>query len=118
MSRLCTRIAIVLALAAPPLWAHSSISQKQTDALIEALRLSAPNTARENDGLYSAWQVRAETLSRWSKRCAKREVPPEEFERDETLARSILSCVMGPVLQEQLEKSGGDEALAVRRAAA
>ncbi|MEM7554457.1 MAG: hypothetical protein AAF378_10220 [Cyanobacteria bacterium P01_A01_bin.84] len=75
----------------------------QVAAIVEALRLAAPNTGSENDGLYSQWQVKPETFRSWSKYCLKKEVPPIQFEKDPQLARQVISCIMERELKQQLE---------------
>ncbi|MHC1728700.1 MAG: hypothetical protein AB9866_22310 [Syntrophobacteraceae bacterium] len=96
--------------------AQAQISDSQVGALVEALRLSAPNTGIPNDGLYSDWKIKWENIIRWSKRCTGTEVEPAEFEANVPKAREILSCVMGKILREQYAISR-DESIAVRRAA-
>ncbi|MGL5193832.1 MAG: hypothetical protein ACRC8Y_09520, partial [Chroococcales cyanobacterium] len=34
----------------------AQITEAKVDSLVEALRLAAPDTGREDDGLYSDWQ--------------------------------------------------------------
>lgn len=96
----------------------AEIADAQVDALVEALRLAAPDTGVENDRLYSDWQIKADNIPRWSRLCTGEELTPAQFEANTTKAREILACVMGDVLKEEYEASGNDESLAVRRAAA
>jgi hypothetical protein len=96
----------------------SAVSGAQIWALVEALRLAAPRTGIEPDGLYGEWQVKADNVTRWSRRCLGRALTPAEFEARPTVAREVVVCVMGPVLREQYGQSLGDKAVAVRRAAA
>ncbi len=96
--------------------AQAQISDRQVDALVEALRLAAPNTGNPNDGLYSDWKIKWENIIRWSKRCTGTEMEPAEFEANTEKAREILACVMGKILREQYEISK-DESVSVRRAA-
>jgi hypothetical protein len=110
-------IAMMFALSS--LWtvpAQAQISDTQVAALVEALRLSAPNTGNPNDGLYSDWEIKWENIIRWSKRCTGTEMEPAEFEANTQKAREILTCIMGKILREQYEISK-DESVAVRRAA-
>lgn len=86
--------------------------------LVEALRLAAPQTGTENDGLYSDWQVKPENILRWSKNCPGEQMTVEEFEANTTKAKKVLECVMEDILNEEYAASGNDESLAVRRAAA
>lgn len=92
-------------------------SDEQVGALVEALRLAAPQTGREDDNLYSAWQIKPENIPRWSRLCTGQELSVAEFEADPQQARSILVCVMRDVLQEEYENAQGDESIAVRRSA-
>ena len=95
---------------------QTQISDKQVSALVEALRLSAPNTGNSNDGLYSDWKIKRENIFRWSKRCTGTEMQPAEFEANAEKARAIIDCIMDKILREQYEISK-DESVAVRRAA-
>ena len=96
--------------------AQAQISDTQVAALVEALRLSAPDTGNPNDGLYSDWKIKWENILRWSKRCTGTEMEPAEFEANTQKAREILACIMGKILREQYEICK-DESVAVRRAA-
>ena len=95
----------------------SQISDAQVGALVEALRLAAPQTGVENDGLYSEWQVKAENIPRWSNQCTDKELTPTQFQDSPVTARAILVCVMRDVLKEQYGASNNNETLAVQRAA-
>ena len=99
-----------------PAWAE--ISEAQVAALVEALRLAAPVTGIQDDGLYSDWQIQPENIARWSRRCHDRELTPAEFAADPPVARRILVCKLHGVLDEQNLTSHDDETLAVRRTAA
>ncbi|WP_242541366.1 hypothetical protein [Phormidium pseudopriestleyi] len=96
----------------------AQITDAKVDSLVEALRLAAPDTGMEDDGLYSDWQIKPDNIPRWSRLCIQQELTPAEFEANEAQAREVLACVMSDVLQEEYEASGSDESLAVRRAAA
>jgi hypothetical protein len=85
---------------------------------VEALRLAAPQTGTQNNGLYSEWQVKAENIPRWSKQCLGKELTPTQFQNSPVTARGILVCVMRDVLNEQYTASNKDESVAVQRAAA
>jgi hypothetical protein len=100
------------------LLARAAVSEAQAAALVEALRLAAPPTGINNDGLYSDWQIKPDNIARWSRRCHDRELTPQEFAADARAARRILVCKLHGVLEEQYITSHGDEALAVRCAAA
>lgn len=90
----------------------------QVGALVEALRLAAPKTGIQNDGLYSEWQVLPTNIPRWSKQCRGQELTPTQFEASPVTARWILVCVMRDVLQDQYKASNSNESVAVQRAAA
>ncbi|HBL60808.1 MAG TPA: hypothetical protein DDZ80_20920 [Cyanobacteria bacterium UBA8803] len=95
----------------------SNISDAQVGALVEALRLAAPQTGTENDGLYSDWQIKPENIPGWSKQCKGQEMTPEDFAASPVTARAVLVCVMRDVLSEEYTASGNNESLAVQRAA-
>ncbi len=44
------------------------VSDTQVNAMVEALRQSAPKNT-PNDGLYSDWQVKPGTVKLWTKSC-------------------------------------------------
>lgn len=92
----------------------SSASETQVNAMVEALRLAAPKTGTANDGYYSEWQVKPETLKGWSKTCLKKEVTPTEFENNSGLARQVVSCITRRELNNQLTATGNNETTAVR----
>ncbi|HEY9650470.1 MAG TPA: hypothetical protein V6C95_07395, partial [Coleofasciculaceae cyanobacterium] len=115
------RLLLSATLLSVGLWsipAHANVSDAQVGALVEALRQAAPQTGREDDGLYSDWQIKPENIPRWSKQCTGRELSPQDFAASPVTARSILVCVMRGVLNEQYSASGNNETLAVQRAAA
>ncbi|MBE9214677.1 hypothetical protein IQ247_18725 [Plectonema cf. radiosum LEGE 06105] len=85
----------------------------QVPRMVEALRLAAPKTGSANDGLYSEWQVKPETLKGWSKFCLKKEVSPTEFENNSQLARQIVSCIVQRELKGQLQANNNNETQAV-----
>ncbi len=66
-----------LGLSAVPVKAQ--VTDTQVGALVEALRQAAPKTGRENDGLYSDWQILPANIPRWSKRCIGRPLTIAEF---------------------------------------
>lgn len=96
----------------------AQISDAQVRTFVEALRLSAPDTGREDDGLYSDWQVQPQAIARWSRRCTGVEMTAESFGANPIVARQILECKMGEVLREQYLAAGEDPLVAVLRAAA
>ncbi|MFN6485435.1 MULTISPECIES: hypothetical protein [unclassified Nostoc] len=73
--------------------AQQQVSEAQVAAMVEALRLAAPQTGIANDGLYSEWQVKPETLKGWSKYCLKKELTPTQFENSPATARQVVSCI-------------------------
>lgn len=97
--------------------AHAQISDAKVEALVEALRLSAPNVGPDS-GLYGDWRVKADNIGRWSVRCLDQQVTPDQFAADQALARQVLVCVMGGVLRDQFAASNQNEIVAVQRAAA
>ena len=107
---------VSICLSAMPVQAQ--VSETQVGKTVEALRLAAPKTATKNDGLYSEWQVKPDTLARWSKQCTGRELSSTEFEANATAARSIVTCVIRDVLRDEYRASGNNEFMAVRRVAA
>ena len=97
--------------------AQAQISDAKVEALVEALRLSAPQ-ASPDAGFYSDWQIKPDNITRWSKRCLNQDVTPEQFAADQALARQVLVCVMGQILRDQFTASNNNEIVAVQRAAA
>ena len=109
--------ALLLLLLTPGLSQAQQPSDAKVAALVEALRVAAP-PASAATGLYSDWRVKPDNIIRWSKRCLDRDVTPEQFAADSALARSVLVCVLGPVLRDQFDQSNHNEMVAVQRAAA
>ncbi len=102
------------------LWAlpvQAQVSDTQIGALVEALRLAAPQTGTKNDGLYSDWQILPANIPRWSKACIGRQLSIAEFEASPVTARTILACVIRDVLRDEYRASGSNESIAVRRVA-
>lgn len=108
----------ILSLSLSVLPAQAQAIDRQTSALVEALRQAAPQTGQVDDGLYSDWQVMPSNIGRWSQSCIGRELSPSQFEASPVTARSIVVCVMRDVLQTEYRNSNNDEAIAIRRAAA
>ncbi|MDZ8236270.1 MAG: hypothetical protein RMZ69_03685 [Nostoc sp. ChiQUE01a] len=94
--------------------AQQPISDAQVGAMVEALRQAAPQTKNPNDGLYSEWQVKPETLKGWSKTCLKRELTPTQFENSPVLARSVVSCITRRELTKQFAATNNNEIASVR----
>ncbi len=102
------------------LWAlpvqAQQVTNTQVGALVEALRQAAPKTGKQDDGLYSEWQITAGIIPRWSKQCIGRELTPTQLETSPVTTRAIVSCIMGRELQKQYRESN-NESVAVSRAA-
>jgi hypothetical protein len=94
--------------------AKQQVSNAQVAAMVEALRLAAPQTGKVNDGLYSNWQVKPETLKGWSRNCLKKEVTPTEFENNQAIARQVISCIVRRELNQQFHATNNNEIAAVR----
>ena len=109
--------ALLLLMLAPGLSQAQQPSDAKVAALVEALRVAAP-PASADAGLYSDWRIKPDNISRWSRRCVNQEVTPEQFAADSALARTVLVCVLGPVLRDQFDQSNRNEIVAVQRAAA
>lgn len=110
-----------MTLAGLLLWgdvAAAQISNDQVNSLVEALRLVAPKRPTSEDGLYSDWKIKPDNIPRWSRLCIGEELTPAQFEADIAKARQILACVMEDVVNTEYPASGGNEAIAIRRAAA
>ncbi|NET91337.1 MAG: DUF4101 domain-containing protein [Kamptonema sp. SIO1D9] len=102
-------------LAATP--TQAQVTNTQINALVEALRRAVPRTPNTDNGLYSDWQVKPGIIPRWSKQCLQRELTPEQFAASPDTARTVVSCVVEDILEQQYQATGNDETLAVRRAA-
>jgi TolA-binding protein len=111
-------IGFALSLCVGVMPVQAQLSNAQVNALVEALRQAAPQTGRENDGLYSDWQVKADNIPRWSKSCIGKEVTPQQFEASPTTARGVVTCIMRDVLRDEYRASGNNETIAVQRSAA
>ncbi|MEH2174842.1 hypothetical protein [Nostoc sp.] len=94
--------------------AQQKVSDAQVAAMVEALRLAAPQTGTANDGLYSEWQVKPETLKGWSKYCLKKELTPTQFENSPAKARQVVSCITRREFNKQFIASSNNETAAVR----
>jgi hypothetical protein len=108
--------ALVSALTLATTVAFAQESSVKLPALVEALRLAAPQTGTANDGLYTDWQIKPDNIPRWSRLCGE-EMTPAQFETNTAKAREVLACVMGDVVKEEYPNSGNSEAVTVRRAA-
>jgi hypothetical protein len=110
---------VIISVGLYPLLAETKppVSDSQVAAMVEALRLAAPQTKNPNSGYYSAWQVKPETLKGWSKNCLKKELTPTQFETNPKTARQIISCIVNRELSNQLKATNNNETAAVRSAA-
>ncbi|AFZ55747.1 hypothetical protein H6G54_21595 [Anabaena cylindrica FACHB-243] len=110
---------VMISLGFSPLLAQAQqpVSDSQVAAMVEALRLAAPQTKKPNSGYYSAWQVKPGTLKGWSKTCLKKELTPTQFENDPKIARQVISCITKRELTNQFQATNNNETAAVRGAA-
>ncbi|MCJ8279453.1 MAG: hypothetical protein MJK14_05845 [Rivularia sp. ALOHA_DT_140] len=110
---------VIFTLGLLPLTAQAQQQSLNTQVavMVEALRLAAPKTGSANDELYSEWQVKPETWKSWSKTCLKKEVSPQEFDKNNQLARQVVSCIAKRELAGQLKATNNNETEAVRRTA-
>lgn len=114
MRSLLTKVIITLGLLSLPAQAQQAVSDAQVTAMVEALRQAAPKTGSANDGFYSEWQVKPETLKGWSRTCLKKELTPAEFENSPATARQIVSCITRRELNKQFAATKNNETAAVR----
>lgn len=114
MRSLLTGVIVSLGLLSLPAQAQQAVSDAQITAMVEALRQAAPKTGSANDGLYSEWQVKPETLKGWSRTCLKKELTPAEFENSPATARQIVSCITRRELNKQFAATKNNETAAVR----
>jgi len=110
---------LIVSLGLLPLLAQAQqpISDIQVAAMVEALRQAAPQTKNPNDGYYSQWQVKPETLKGWSRTCLKRELTPTQFENSPAIARQVVSCITRRELTNQFRATNNNELASVRGAA-
>ncbi|MBG1240482.1 hypothetical protein [Nostoc sp. NZL] len=97
--------------------AQQPVSDIQVAAMVEALRQAAPQTKNPNNGYYSEWQVKPETLKGWTKTCLKRELTPTQFENSPAIARQVVSCITRRELTNQFRATNNNEIASVRGAA-
>ncbi len=101
MRLLLTGVVISLVTSSLLVEAQQQISNTQVAAMVDALKQAAPQTKSPNDGLYSEWKVKPQTLKGWSRFCLKKELTPTQFEKDPTTARKIVSCITRRELNQQ-----------------
>ena len=103
MGRLLLRgLLVSLALWTLPAQAQQ-LNKPQIEAMVEALRLAAPKTGIQNDGLYSQWQITLGIIPSWSKQCLGREVTPKQLESSPAVARSIVNCIVSRELLSSMQ---------------
>ncbi|MBV6626282.1 MAG: hypothetical protein KI793_25670 [Rivularia sp. (in: Bacteria)] len=117
MKFMLSGVIVTLGLLPITVQAQQQSLNTQVAAMVESLRLAAPKTGTANDGYYSEWQVKPETLKSWSNFCLKKEVSPAEFENNSQLARQVVSCVVQRELKGQLEATNNNQTQAVRATA-
>lgn len=111
MRILLTGVIITLGLSLPA--QAQVVSDTQVTTMVEALRQAAPKSGA-NNGYYSEWQVKPETLKGWSKTCLKKELTPAEFENSPATARKVVSCITRRELNKQFAATNNNETAAVR----
>ncbi|BDA66993.1 hypothetical protein CAL7716_011590 [Calothrix sp. PCC 7716] len=113
MRVLVSGMIITLGLSSLPALAQQpKVSESQVAAMVEALRQSAPKNT-PNDGLYSDWQVKPETIKLWTKNCLKKELTPAQFQNDPATARQVVSCIINRELTKQFRAIPNNETAAV-----
>jgi len=108
------------AIATLVLWicpALAELSRYQVIALVEALRVSAPQ-GRTAEPLYGPWKIKPNNIIRWSRWCLGESVAPEALAANLQQTREVLVCIVGDVLAEEYATSAQNEEVAVRRTAA
>ncbi|WP_071188039.1 hypothetical protein [Trichormus sp. NMC-1] len=107
---------VIISLGLSPFFvqAQQPVADPKVVAMVEALRLAAPQTNKPNDGYYSQWQVKPETLKGWSKTCLKKELTPTQFENNPNIARQVISCITQRELNNQFQTTKNNETAAVR----
>lgn len=111
MRILLTGVIITLGLSLPA--QAQMVSDTQVTTMVEALRQAAPKSGA-NNGYYSEWQVKPETLKGWSKTCLKKELTPAEFENSPATARKVVTCITRRELNKQFAATNNNETAAVR----
>ncbi|WP_016951025.1 hypothetical protein [Anabaena sp. PCC 7108] len=107
---------VIISLGLSPFLAQAQqpVADSKVAAMVEALRLAAPQPNKPNDGYYSQWQVKPETLKGWSKTCLKKELTPSQFENNPKIARQVISCITQRELNNQFLATKNNETAAVR----
>jgi len=109
---------VMISLGLSPLLAQAQqqVNAGQVASMVEALRYAAPKGS-PNDGYYSEWRVKPETLKGWSKHCLKQELTPTQFDHNRAIARKVVSCITRRELDKQLHATRNNETAAVRSVA-
>lgn len=96
--------------------AKAEVSEAKINALVNALKISAPPN-KPNDGMYSSWQVLPGIIPSWTKQCLGKELTPTAFDKDEEAARKTVTCIVKRELNQQWKQSKENESQAVRNVA-
>ncbi len=78
----------------------AQVKNAQIDRMVEALKQAAPPN-RPNDGMYSHWQVLPGIIPSWTKQCTGKEMTPEQFDKDEKVARQVVTCIVAREMNNQ-----------------
>ncbi|NJM48232.1 MAG: hypothetical protein HC860_20370, partial [Alkalinema sp. RU_4_3] len=114
-------IAIALAIAPSALAQTDDGNDPVTNQavrLADAIRQVSLAETTTEPGLYSDWKVKGDAIPLWSQQCIGRPLTPQEFAGNRATAGAIVVCVLRDMIRQESLASGGDEALAVRRASA
>lgn len=100
------------------LWtpAQAQVADAQINAMVDALRQAAPPN-KQNDGMYSQWQVLPGIIPSWTKQCVGRELTPAQFESDAAAARNTVACIVRRELGKQYRATNNNETASVRNVA-
>ncbi|QYX31087.1 hypothetical protein [Sphaerospermopsis torques-reginae] len=95
----------------------SPVADTQVAAMVEALRLAAPQKKKPTPGYHTDWQIKPQTLKGWSRFCLKKELTTSQFENDPKLTRQVVSCIIKRELTNQFKARNNNENAAVTGAA-
>jgi hypothetical protein len=107
---------VIFSLGILPLAAQaqkSPVSDTQVAAMVEALRLAAPQKKKPTPGYHTDWQIKTETLKGWSKTCLTKQLTTSQFENDPKIARQLVYCIMKRELTNQFKATNNNENAAV-----
>jgi hypothetical protein len=96
--------------------AQAEVSEAKINAFVNALKLSAPPN-KDNDGMYSAWQVLPRIIPSWTKQCLGKELTATAFDTDEVAARKTVTCIVKREFNQQWKQTKQNESQAVRNTA-